>query len=225
VDGPDTVQAGEAGLFTISVSKESSLTAGFNVAALRGTLEVVDSLESYWYEGELTHTSPKPSGGRDTIAWQFRYVAPGTSRTLIDTIYSVANSTNQDTSATEEDKWNFGDNFAVLILGGVTAVQSDGGGELPGFRLHQNYPNPFNPSTNIEFEISFASHVVLSVFDLSGRLVSETPGSDYAPGVHTIRFSTEGQRLASGTYVYRVAARMLDENSARTVSGKMLLLQ
>jgi hypothetical protein len=41
-----------------------------------------------------------------------------------------------------------------------------------GYGLFQNYPNPFNPSTVIRFELPEATNVNLSIYNVSGQLVS-----------------------------------------------------
>ena len=41
------------------------------------------------------------------------------------------------------------------------------------FSLGQNYPNPFNPSTTISYELPTAENTSLSIYDLSGRQVTE----------------------------------------------------
>ncbi len=70
------------------------------------------------------------------------------------------------------------------------------------FSLSQNYPNPFNPATKINFELPRNSIVKLSVFDVTGKLVSELVNEQRAAGYYTVEFN--GSNLASGMYFYRI---------------------
>jgi PLD-like domain/Family of unknown function (DUF5689)/Secretion system C-terminal sorting domain len=85
------------------------------------------------------------------------------------------------------------------------------------YTLHQNYPNPFNPVTTIRFEVPFAQHVELSVFDMLGREV-KVLYNDVAPaGVVAIDFHAKG--LSSGVYFYRLKTQDF------ITSKKLLLLK
>ncbi len=76
-------------------------------------------------------------------------------------------------------------------------------GALPGqFTLHQNYPNPFNPSTTIQFDLSKAGNVELSVFDVTGRTVATLVDGGLSAGAHTVNF--DGANLTSGVYFARL---------------------
>ena len=46
------------------------------------------------------------------------------------------------------------------------------------FTLYPNYPNPFNPSTTIRFNLNRQDLVVLTIVDITGRMV-ETLVDDY----------------------------------------------
>gem|GEM_PF-6644759 len=41
------------------------------------------------------------------------------------------------------------------------------------YKLYQNYPNPFNPKTNIKFDLYKNSNIVLSIYDISGKLIEK----------------------------------------------------
>lgn len=79
----------------------------------------------------------------------------------------------------------------------ATAVITD-------YALDQNYPNPFNPSTTINFAIPVEGKVKLSVYDLTGTLVTTLADRDFPAGKHSIQFNAE--KLASGMYLYRIEA-------------------
>jgi tetratricopeptide (TPR) repeat protein len=66
--------------------------------------------------------------------------------------------------------------------------------------LHQNYPNPFNPVTQIRFDLANAADVKLSVYNISGQLVSQLANGTMNVGVHAVDF--DGSKLNSGIYYY-----------------------
>ncbi len=70
------------------------------------------------------------------------------------------------------------------------------------YALKQNYPNPFNPVTKIDFSLPGAENVVIRIFDIAGRLVSEPVNSHFDAGTHTVKF--DGTNLASGVYFYKI---------------------
>ena len=77
------------------------------------------------------------------------------------------------------------------------------------YELKQNYPNPFNPSTTITYAIPVAGKVTLSIYNLHGQLI-RTLASGMAPaGRYKAVWDgrdTNGGRVASGLYVYRLEA-------------------
>jgi hypothetical protein len=77
---------------------------------------------------------------------------------------------------------------------------------LPGdFKLQSLYPNPFNPSATLEFTLSQASPVELTVYDIQGREVSQEYYDALPPGVHTLKW--DGSRHASGVYIFSLQAQ------------------
>ncbi len=72
------------------------------------------------------------------------------------------------------------------------------------YSLSQNYPNPFNPETVIEFEIPEDVHVVLIVYDISGREVGRLVDGVVPAGYHKVKF--DGSNLPSGIYFYKLKA-------------------
>ena len=75
--------------------------------------------------------------------------------------------------------------------------------------LAPNHPNPFNPRTTISFSLSRRQHVVLSLYDLQGRLVRVLSEHVYSPGAHEVQWDGRdgaGRSAPSGTYLLRLRA-------------------
>jgi hypothetical protein len=97
------------------------------------------------------------------------------------------------------------------------------GSELPeGYSLSQNYPNPFNPDTWIDYAIPRSEHVTIEIFNINGQKVRTLLDEIVPAGTHTVSWdatSDSGERVASGVYLYRLAAGEL------VTSKKMTLLK
>jgi hypothetical protein len=95
--------------------------------------------------------------------------------------------------------------------------------ELPDtFTLQGNYPNPFNPTTTIQFDLPESADVEVQVFDMVGRVVMTLPAQNIAAGTNR-SVQLNASQLASGSYFYRVIARMDSKTFVET--GRMLLLK
>lgn len=86
-----------------------------------------------------------------------------------------------------------------------------------GFELNQNYPNPFNPSTEISYQLSSASYVVLKVYDVIGREAATLVNGNQYAGMHVVHFN--GSSLASGVYFYGLRV------NGSIVTKKMMLIK
>jgi hypothetical protein len=95
--------------------------------------------------------------------------------------------------------------------------------ELPdAFTLDGNYPNPFNPCTTIQFSLPESADVEIQVFDMLGRRVMAIPAQTIQAGSNRSVQLNAGQ-LASGSYLYRVIARM--DSKTQVEQGRMMLLK
>lgn len=81
--------------------------------------------------------------------------------------------------------------------------------------LKQNIPNPFNPTTTIEFETAFQSHVRLAVYDIVGREVMRPIDEEMPAGRRRIELSARD--LPSGVYTYRLTTGL------QTLERQMIL--
>ena len=81
-------------------------------------------------------------------------------------------------------------------------------------RLLPNYPNPFNPETWIPFELSDASEVAITIYDVRGEVVRQLQLGYRPEGQYVGRAKAGywdgrnelGERVASGLYLYEIKA-------------------
>lgn len=86
----------------------------------------------------------------------------------------------------------------------------------------RNYPNPFNPSTVISFMLPSSMQVNLSIYDVSGRLISTLADGAMSAGAHDIAWNgrgANGSQVASGIYFYRL------RTDSEVLTRKMILLR
>jgi len=108
-------------------------------------------------------------------------------------------------------------NDLLTVTGTEEAVESP-----EQHHLLSVYPNPFNAETQIKFKLPTASHIALSIYDGSGRLVRKLLSSELPKGSHTVAWNTRnesGAELPSGVYIATLAHR------GHLDSQKILLLK
>lgn len=113
---------------------------------------------------------------------------------------------------------------AVVILESdvTSAVKGSPVSTPANFKLAQNYPNPlraaaFAAATTIEFELAKPSHVLVTVYDISGREVAKLLDREMAAGKWQIPFA--GKALPAGAYFYQLKAGDF------TATRKMILVR
>jgi hypothetical protein len=70
------------------------------------------------------------------------------------------------------------------------------------FSVKQNYPNPFNPSTTIDFSIPEAGNVTLTIYNVTGQVVTRLVNGVQNAGAHHVVWNASN--LSSGVYFYRI---------------------
>ena len=73
------------------------------------------------------------------------------------------------------------------------------------------YPNPFNSAATIRYELPQPSHINLSIYDLSGRLVETLADGEVEAGEHEITWQAEG--MAAGVYLVRMKIGITSPNT------------
>jgi hypothetical protein len=98
--------------------------------------------------------------------------------------------------------WNWM-SFDYIGVRGATISSVNKKDILPSkHSLNQNFPNPFNPSTDIMYALPLKTHVLLEVYDSTGKKVTTLVDEVKPAGNHTIHYNARG--LASGVYMYRL---------------------
>jgi len=117
---------------------------------------------------------------------------------------------NPGTMGSPDDWFQTGEAFESGQVSGLAALPEK-------TILKGAYPNPFNPTTTLRYELSAASSVSLTVFDIQGREVATLVDGFRDAGSHEVTF--DASNLASGVYLYR-----LEANNFSAI-GKMMLVK
>ena len=89
----------------------------------------------------------------------------------------------------------------------VTGVSASGGPVPVRLELWQNTPNPFADATSVRFAVTRQGPASLSVYDVTGRKVTDLVSAVLQPGEYSVRWNRRdaaGRRVASGLYFYRI---------------------
>jgi hypothetical protein len=116
-------------------------------------------------------------------------------------VRAVDTSVNQNTT--------YSPYYTITVEGAVEASSSQ--------LVHGLHPNPFNPTTTISYQLSAASRVNLSVYDITGRKVAELVNGWRDAGMHEVTF--DASSLVSGVYLYHLEAGQFKAH------GKMVLMK
>ena len=207
--------ANEANLVTIPiVLRGGDLSDVISVslsAQIDPTLATIHGVETNLGEGWLVRHSVTEEGLlRIGIAGYGEMTADG----VVATISLVLNDGAAQFSLAAEGAVN---NNAISNIDEVEIA------EIPdSFTLDGNYPNPFNPSTTIQFNLPETADIEIQIFDMLGRRVMAIPAQSIAAGANR-SIQINASNLASGSYLYRVIARM--DSKTQVKQGRMLLLK
>jgi hypothetical protein len=84
------------------------------------------------------------------------------------------------------------------------------------YQLFQNYPNPFNTTTTISWQLPLKAHVVLKVYDFTGREIKTLVNCNQTKGEYKVNFNASG--LPAGVYFYQLMANGRCEAKMMVVS-------
>ncbi len=75
--------------------------------------------------------------------------------------------------------------------------------------LHQNFPNPTKNSTIIQYSLKHNSHVMISIYNIKGQLISTLVNETKPKGEYSVIFDAEA--LSSGVYFYKLQTEDMSE--------------
>ena len=82
----------------------------------------------------------------------------------------------------------------------------------------KNYPNPAVQTTNIEVNLLNFAEIAVSIFDISGKMVSNAFQGSLPEGRHVLPVNVAG--LPKGFYIYTVKSN--DKGVIKTISKQMI---
>lgn len=94
--------------------------------------------------------------------------------------------------------------------------------------LYQNYPNPFNAATTIRYRLPRQSRVTLEIYNVLGQKIAVLADGVQPAGEHHVSWEgrdQSGKTVASGVYLYRLAARGMFDGKSYLVAKKLILMK
>jgi len=151
------------------------------------------------------------AGGSLNILFTADCEIPGALREPSETVIVADEADGYDDDVREEmgSRVELECGLVLTIEGSVAIEDPQVPGDTPQTRLAlaQNAPNPFNPQTEIAFSLAGPEPVKLAVYDMQGRLVRTLVDELRTAGEHSVIWDgtdDRGQRVASGSYLYRL---------------------
>jgi hypothetical protein len=77
------------------------------------------------------------------------------------------------------------------------------------FALHQNFPNPFNPITTLRYDLPEDNFVILTVYDMLGREITQLVNTNQQAGFKSVQWNaidSMGRPVSAGVYLYQIQA-------------------
>jgi hypothetical protein len=201
ITGPASLAPGATGTYTFSVTRSSGTfnTGGIDIATSGGTLGIGTSTGIKILSSEVVQSAKFTGATTKT----FTLTAPSTPGTI--TLYCTG------AAGTNPPTWNNGANFTVNVLTGINQIEET----AVSYSLAQNFPNPFNPTTNISFSIPKEGLVKISIYDITGRVVTELVNENLAAGKYNTTW--DASKYSSGVYFYKIQAGEFTEMKKMTL--------
>jgi hypothetical protein len=209
--GPLTVPAGGASL--VWFDRTNRYRDGYLVKVADATtastpLSFVDFDVSTTIFTETDDAYPSATWAVDTT-WEMQNVMlPASFNGMTVVIAFHHNANDQDVLRLDE----------IMFIDGSLAMGIQENVSVNGITVAQNMPNPFSSLSTISYQLEKNAPVVLSVYDVTGKLISEQYAGEQSAGNHTIDINAEN--ISAGVYYYSIKA---GENTSAAV--KMVVIK
>jgi ligand-binding sensor domain-containing protein len=218
--------------YSLIADKHNNIWMGFGGTGGGGVVRINNSGWEIFRQGN----SDFPGGVVTSFAVQDTLIWMGSNEGLILFNGSEWNLLNSANSGLPEN-WirdltvdNKGNKWIGTISGGaavynengiVTSAESDKN-SLENFTLI-NYPNPFNPHTKISYNLPEHSIISVSIYNISGELVSVLYEGRQDKGKNELSFNAAG--LSSGIFLCRLRAAGIVSGNIYQKTVKIMYLR
>ncbi len=167
--------------------------------------------------GEWTFNVQPSSDSEVTLSWPYITDTAPHGDAWYD-YYLVDEVNDQTINMRVNDSYSYQPNgeqqFTVRVVSALSAPNESE--TLPSeFGLTGVYPNPFNSTATVSYSLPTASDVTLSVYNQSGRLVSELYSGSQVAGSYTVAWN--GIDSPSGIYFVKMQAGRFSDISKLTL--------
>ena len=77
------------------------------------------------------------------------------------------------------------------------------------FEISNIYPNPFNPVTTIHYRLTQNTDVIISIYDINGRLITALINEFQTAGYHSIKW--DASNFSSSIYLLNLSSGKFTE--------------
>ncbi|MFO7891248.1 MAG: FlgD immunoglobulin-like domain containing protein [bacterium] len=118
--------------------------------------------------------------------------------------------------------------LGALYYDQPTFVDPEAESDVPSaFSLYPASPNPFNPVTTIKYSLPQKAEVTLTIYNIMGRTMYTPVQGNRSAGEYSVQWNgrnSQGQKLPSGVYFYRLEARAMDKGDILFTDTKKMIL-
>ncbi len=204
ISGPAQYQPDMTYSITIELSDPGQSRWGFEITPLDiGTVTITDAantqLSTSNGKSYVKHTSTGTFSGNSNgpVSWSFDWTAPSSPPDSI-IFYAAGNAANNN--GNNSGDYIYSTSFTSRLM--LTGVDDDPFASLPSHFESGNYPNPFNANTAINYNLPYAGHVTLEIFDLRGGMVESLADGFQEAGQKI--FYWDASEMPSGVYFFNL---------------------